>query len=121
MANELLDLQYRSMRDSIIIHGIPQQEKETCQKTELLVKSFLKDDLKMDEREMEAIRFCRVHRIGQAIVGKQRPRSVVAKVMESKMKSAIMEKGIQLKGSNFFITGQYPPEFMKRWRLLYQS
>lgn len=65
MSNDILDLQCRSMRDNIIIHGLPETNKETYQSTEQLVKSFMRDNLKMDEREVEAIRFSRVHRIGQ--------------------------------------------------------
>ena len=35
--------------DNIIIHGLPEINKETYQSTEQLVKSFMKENLKMDE------------------------------------------------------------------------
>lgn len=56
MSNDILDMQSRSMRVSIIIYGIPETSKETYQTSEQLVKSFMKDNLKMGERELETIR-----------------------------------------------------------------
>ena len=43
MANDMLDLQCRSMRDNIIFHGLPEERKETYQTTERLVKLFMKE------------------------------------------------------------------------------
>ncbi|KAJ8342030.1 hypothetical protein SKAU_G00319580 [Synaphobranchus kaupii] len=119
MANDILDLQCRSMRDNIIIHGVPEKDDETYLKTEEVVKSFLKDELKMRASEAEAIRFSRVHRIGKAKVGQQRSRPIVAKVIDSKMKSSVMAKGRELKGSNYSINDQFPFEILRRRRLLY--
>ncbi|KAJ8375105.1 hypothetical protein SKAU_G00056850 [Synaphobranchus kaupii] len=73
----------------------------------------------MDEREAESIRFARVHRIGQTKAGKPRSRPVVAKLTDSKMKFAVMGKGRELKGTNFSISDQFPPEIPRRRRLLY--
>ena len=67
---------------------------------------------------MEAIRFSRVHRIGQTKAGKQSCRCVVAKFTDSKLKLAVMVKGRELKGSNFSISDQFPPEILRRRRLL---
>ncbi|KAL7387799.1 hypothetical protein ABVT39_001511 [Epinephelus coioides] len=106
MANELLDLQSRSMKDNIIIHGLPELKgeakggKETHLMAEQSVKSFLVDNLKMSKPEADAIRFCRVHCLGQPKPGVQKPRPIMVKVSESKMKYAIIEKGKELKGSN---------------------
>ncbi|KAJ8362218.1 hypothetical protein AAFF_G00388660 [Aldrovandia affinis] len=118
MANVILDLQCRSMRDNIIIHGVPEQGKETYQQSEEVAKSFLKDELKMWPSEAEAIRFSIVHRLGRAKAGLQPPRPIVAKTVDLKMKSSIMAKGRELKGSKYSITDQFPPEILRRRRLL---
>lgn len=70
MQNDLLDLQSRSMRDDIIIHGLSEQTDETkggseaYLKSEQTVRSFLMDNLKMERREVDTIRFSRVHCLG---------------------------------------------------------
>ena len=43
----------------------------------------------------------------------------MAKVVDSEMKSAAMSRGKELKGSNYSINDQFPPEIMNRWRLLH--
>lgn len=60
MSNDILEMQCRSMRNNIIIHGLPETNKETYQSTEQLVKSFMKENLKMDKREVEAIHFSKL-------------------------------------------------------------
>ena len=91
MAKVILDLQCRSMRDNIIIHGVPERENETYQQSKELAKSFLKDELKMRLNKAEDIRFSIVHRIGRAKAGQQSP--IVAKTVDLKMKFSIMAKG----------------------------
>ncbi|KAJ8371636.1 hypothetical protein AAFF_G00303560 [Aldrovandia affinis] len=124
MANDLLDLQNRSMRDNIIIHGLPEANeearggKEAYLKSEQIVRSFLGESLKMTKPEVDAIQFCRVHRLGYSKPGVTKSRPIVAKVTISSMKHAIMERGKELKGCDASITDQYPPEIMRRWRLL---
>lgn len=56
MANDILDLQCRSMRDNVIIHGMPEVKGKTYQKTEELVMSFLVDNLRMKTEEATSIR-----------------------------------------------------------------
>lgn len=125
MAKELLDLQSRSMRDNIIIHGLPEPNgeakdgKETHLLLEQSVRSFLTDSFTMKKPEVDTIRFCRVHHLGQPRPGVKRSRPIVARVTESRMKHAIIEKGKELKGSNLSVTDQYPPEIMRRRRLLH--
>ncbi|CAJ1055550.1 uncharacterized protein LOC119127540 [Xyrichtys novacula] len=119
MSNDILDMQSRSMRDNIIIHGLPETQKETYQSTEQLVKTFMKSTLKMEEREVDAIRFSRVHRVGQAESSRQKSRPIVAKVVDTKMKISIMGRGKELRGTNYSISDQYPPEILRRRRLLH--
>ncbi|KAJ8366400.1 hypothetical protein AAFF_G00355880 [Aldrovandia affinis] len=123
MANDLLDLQNRSMRDNIIIHGLPEANEEARGKRSLPEVGadcavFLGESLKMTKPEVDAIQFCRVHRLGYSKPGVTKSRPIVAKVTISSMKHAIMERGKELKGCDASITDQYPPEIMRRRRLL---
>ena len=48
-ADQITDLRCRSMRENIVVHGIPEDQNETWQKSNEKIKSFLKDDLKIDD------------------------------------------------------------------------
>lgn len=117
-ANNILDLQCRSMRDNIIIHGLAEDQIETYNSTEQKVKTFLKTHLKMQDRDMVNIHFDRVHRIGQKRAGSLKHRPIVAKVTNFKSKIAIMERSRELKGTNLSVTDQFPPEILRRRRIL---
>lgn len=58
----------------------------------------LVDNLRIKSEEAEVIRFSTVHRIGKTKADQPRPRPVVAKVTESKMKSAVTSRSKELKG-----------------------
>lgn len=123
LSNAMLDLQCRSMKDNIIIHGVPEKDLESHLQTEQIVKAFLKDELKMGENEAEAIRFSEIHRIGRAKAGKN-SRPIVAKVSEPRMKKSLMVRARELRtksagNTNYSITDQFPPEILRRRRLLY--
>uniref|UniRef100_A0AAV2MNX9 Uncharacterized protein n=1 Tax=Knipowitschia caucasica TaxID=637954 RepID=A0AAV2MNX9_KNICA len=92
------------MRDNFIIHGLPEQQKETYQDTEQLVKSCLKIHLKMDSTVKE-IQLARAHRLGQWRGKTPRGRPFVG------------EHG-ELKGTGLGLTDQFPGEIMRRRKLL---
>lgn len=115
---DILDLQCRSMRNNIVIHGVPEIQGETFQKTENLVKTFLASHLRMDEAAVQNIGFGRVHRIGQKHEGHS-IRPIVAQFLDPKSKSMVMERGKELKGTKFSMNDQFPAEIVKRRRLLF--
>lgn len=53
----ILDLQCRSMRDNIIVHGLPEEQTETYHSTEQTVKRFLSAHLKMKDNDITNIHF----------------------------------------------------------------
>ena len=73
----------------------------------------------MKPEEAGAINFSRVHRLGKVKAGQQKPRPIVAKTTDSKMKMAVMSRGKELKNTIYSISDQYPAEIMDRRRLLY--
>ncbi|KAM3591288.1 uncharacterized protein V6R79_026160 [Siganus canaliculatus] len=121
MSNDIVDMQSRSMRDNIIIHGLPETQKETYQSTEQLVKSFMKNSLKMEKREVDTHRFSRIHRIGHAEYLRQKGRPIVAKVLDTKMKMFIMGRRKELCGTNYSFSDQNPLEILMRRRLLHPA
>lgn len=109
----LLDVQSRSMRDNLVLTGLPEQSSED---TEKVVKDFMSTQLKLPTSTVNSITFHRVHRIGQknTTTGNNRPRPIVAKFEHYKQKQHVLQQGKQLKGTNYGLNEQYPKEIMQR-------
>ncbi|KAK7877018.1 hypothetical protein WMY93_032275 [Mugilogobius chulae] len=119
--NHILDLQCRSMRDNFIIHGLPEQQKESYEITDNLVKHFFKTNLKMEDNVVQQIHLARAHRLGRPVQqreGTPRGRPIVAKLLDPRHKAIIMGKARELRGSGLALSDQFPPEIMRRRKLL---
>ena len=68
-------LEYRSLRDNLLFHGLPEKLEENC---EQLISDLIHTQLNIDSD----IKFERVHRIGKIGVKDSRP--IVAKFHEFK-------------------------------------
>lgn len=115
--SELLDLKCRSMRNNIVIMGLNEEENETYLGTERLVKQFMKQNLKMSDEQVQGISVERAHRFGRRIPSKPRP--IVAKLSDHKMKMSVLQRGKELKGTLLSVNDQFPPEIIERRRILY--
>ena len=56
-----IELESHSWRNNLIFHGIPEQVNETSAKTESLLFSFLEDELKLKEDDLDGISIERAH------------------------------------------------------------
>ena len=64
LKTKLLESEFRNMRDNLIFYGIPEGPSHSgtmSENCDNLVKSFIKDNLKIDPKDIE---FDRVHRLG---------------------------------------------------------
>ena len=94
LARKTDDLECRSKRNNIILHGLPRSDDETPQDCEDTVRELLTDKLEM----AEDVQFDRVHRLS----GK--PNSpIVARCSFYKHREKILKERNKLKGSNIFI------------------
>ncbi|KAK3093978.1 hypothetical protein FSP39_022434 [Pinctada imbricata] len=107
---QLIDTRARSMRDNLLFSGIAEVADVTPDKTEELLRGFMMEKLRMASELVEAIKFDRVHRIG----GQGRPRVIVAKFKDFKQRQDVRAKSSALKGSNYYINEQFPPEIVER-------
>ena len=89
------DLEARSKRSNIIVHGFKRAREEDCN---VVLKTFLKDKL-----DIENVEFDRVHRIG---VKDNAP--IIAKCTFYKEKVSILKATGKLKGSNYFVGEDFP-------------
>ncbi|KAK7922228.1 hypothetical protein WMY93_009130 [Mugilogobius chulae] len=97
--------------------GIQEQASETYKMSEALVRSFLKERLKIPGEEVAAIPMERVHRLGQrSATGKSRP--IVVKFPSSKHVERLLSLSKILKGTPYYISRQYPGEVVAKRRAL---
>ena len=96
----------RSMRDNLIFSNIPEKENETPDVTEHILHEFLELNLKMEKQDVTNITFDRVHRIHV----QRKPRAIVAKFCDFKQRQNVRGKSRALKGTNYYINEQFPPE-----------
>lgn len=118
MKAELLDLKCRSMRNNIVVMGVKEEETENYTVTENLLKQFMKKELKMSDEQVADVEIERAHRIGRKKDPKK-PRPIVARFLNFKMKMSVLERGRELKGTSLSINEQFPQEILERRRVLY--
>ncbi len=110
MKENIIDLQARSMRDNLVISGIPEQAEEDL---EMTVKNFIQKELKFLSDTVKTIGFHPVHHLDRKKVEGQRPRPIVAKFENFKQKELVKSRGRELKGTNFSINDQFPREILQ--------
>lgn len=114
MKKTILDLQARSMRDNLIFTGIPEPPAD---QPENAVKDFLIKQLKLPTDTVDNITFHRVHGLGQKHSYSTRP--IIVKFEHFKQKELVQKQGRQLRGTDFGINDQYPPEIIHRRKQLF--
>jgi hypothetical protein len=68
----------------------------------------MKENLKMDSTQVDNLKFDRVHRIA----GSRTPRVIVAKFNEFQQRQLVKRMAKNLRGTNFYINEQFPPEIV---------
>jgi regulator of replication initiation timing len=116
MKETVLDVQGRSMRDNLVLAGLPEQPEEDA---EVTVKNFLQTQLKLPEVKAKAIQFDRVHRLGAKRSAGQRPRPIVVKFVLHKEKEEVKRCGRQLRGTDYSMNDQFPKEILERRKILF--
>ena len=115
----MLDIQCRSMRDNIVVSGIPERRDEKNDESERILKTFLVEKLQIPRDRAQNIAFARVHRLGKLSEDPESgPRPLIAKLEVYKDKEMIMGKGKLLKGTNIGLNQQFPHEIMQRRKKL---
>ena len=118
---EIVNLKVRSMSKNVLLHKLPEGEKET--KDELITKvtDFFVDEMKMQRERVEQISIEKLHRMGNADVPRKFPRSVVLKINSDDDRGYIFSHAKNLDKDKYSISGQYPPEMSERRNILKQT
>ena len=115
LEDRLIDMQSRSMRDNLIFYNIKEEEKvgrdvpeEEKVTTEEILHDFIKAKMKIESE----VSFERAHRMGKHRGTGERPRPIVAKFTFHKQREKVRKSSVNLKGSDFGVAEQFPPEIM---------
>ena len=68
-----IKLESHSRRNNLILFGIPEEVNETSAKTESLLYSFLGDELKLKEDDIDGISIEHTHRLGKRNANDEKP------------------------------------------------
>ncbi|XP_063446615.1 uncharacterized protein LOC134726146 [Mytilus trossulus] len=110
MKTKLTDIQCRAMNYNLIFTGFPEHRDENIEDK---LRRFLYHEMKIDQR----IEFNNVHRFGRRSENGKRP--IVAKFVYFSDLEMVKKAGKHLKGSDYGVNEQFPPEIEQRRRRLY--
>ena len=106
-------LESHSRRNNLIFYGIPEETNESSAKSESLLYSFLEENLKLEEEDIDGISVERAHRLGKRNANGDKPRPIIAKFTFHKDKELILSNARFLAGSDFGISQDFPREIVQ--------
>ena len=113
LKDDLTYIQSQSMRNNLVFGNIFEKESERPEQTEIELRKFMMEKLKIAQDLVNKIQFERVHRMGQKEEnGKHR--NIVAKFTLFKDKEIVRKQGKQLTGTNYYMFEQFPREIAQK-------
>ena len=124
MQDSLLYLQSQSMRNNLVFSGLNEDSNENHDVTEVKVRTFMVEQMKIAQDIVDGIQLERVHRMGVNYSGatssgaRSRPRNIVAKFLHYKDRETVRRARMNLKGTGYYVNEQFPKEISDRRREL---
>lgn len=123
LKQRLLQIEGQSRRSNLLFDGIAEIQDETWEKTEEILKTFLKNKLDIQEN----IDFERVHRLGTVENTadntnndeSKKPRTIIARFSWFKQRDLVWKARTKLNKSNVWITEDFPPEIKRERQILF--
>ena len=106
---------------TLYFNGISEDPHEKPDSTELKLRQFMVDKLKLAQDFVDSLRLERVHRIGNDSArpgATPRPRSIVAKFLQFQDRELVRRARSHLKGTSYYVNEQFPKEIADRRRQL---
>lgn len=119
LTDDISYLQSQSMRNNLLFGNIEEAPTGETENTEVVLRKFLCDKMRIAQNLIDSMRFERVHRIGER--SGQRKRNIVAKFTLFKEREMVRKQWKTLQGTEYYFTEQFPKEVnQKRRKLLPQ-
>ena len=113
LKERLIQAEAYSRRDNLLFEGVQETQGEDCEQK---ILDIIVKDLKINGAHQQ-IRFTRVHRLGGKHPNKTRP--IIAKFHFFKDRQTVWESRRKLKGTNMWISEDFPVEIRNRRQVLY--
>jgi len=104
------------MRNNLVFGNIPEQTAETWERSEEKLRLFLNEKMKIAIDQVNAIKFERVHIMGNFSQNSAYPRKLVAKFVYFKDQEYVRRQRKNLHDTDYFLHEQFPPEVAARRR-----
>ena len=108
-----IKLESHSRRNNLIFYGIPEGKNENSSNTESTLFSFMENNLKLKEEDIDEISIERAHRLGKQNANDGKPRPIIAKFTFHKNKESILSNARTLAGTVFGISQDFPREIVE--------
>ena len=119
LKDSLTYLQSQSMRNNLLFCGIDESSNETPSESESKVRTFLVDKRKLSQSYVDTLKIERAHRIGTSNKSIQHySRKIVVKFTYFKDRETVRKERTNLKGTQYFIHEQFPPEVIEKRKQL---
>ena len=115
LLDTVIDLKARSMRDNLLFHNVPEDEKEN---TSDKIYKILEENLQISDAR-EKIKIDRSHRVGRKRDSNRKPRAIVVKFNYFQDREHIRMNARKLRGTRIGIAEQFPEEIEKIRQTLY--
>ena len=113
LKEQYLITEAQSMRDNLMFYNIPESSKGAQEDASKTLKSFLADEMRINDEELKQVRFDRVHHIGQK--KNDKPRVIVPKFNPSYGKNIVMRHCKNLdRTKRYGVNEQLPRELEER-------
>ena len=110
MEDKVTDLQWRSMKNNLIFHGLLGESRQENVQDKL--RQFVREELGIERR----VEFGNVHRFGRYT--RNKPRPIVARFIYNSDRALILDNSYKLRNSPWRITEQFPVAMEDRRRTL---
>lgn len=121
-------LQSQSMRNNLIFGNIEESPNEKPKDTEVKVRDFLTEKLKLTKDTVDSMKIERAHRMGPPVIAppetegsdevRTKPRRIVCKFNLFSDREMIRRSSSNLKETDYYITEQFPPDVVNKRKKL---
>ena len=120
LRKKINSLENYSRRSNLVIRGIPEQETETPESCEQLVRAFFKNQLKLSDNFTAGVKFVRCHRIGAKPADGQRwVRAMIVRFHSFDQRQAVWFSRKELASTSYSLNENFANETEYNRKKLY--
>ncbi|KAK9744415.1 hypothetical protein QE152_g7762 [Popillia japonica] len=113
LENKIEYLENQTRRNNIVIYGVPEDDRETWEATEIKATDIIKNYIKVDISGADVER---AHRIGKKVDNEERP--IIVRFVNYKYKERILKCAKNLAGTRFAVTENFSARILQQRKLL---